>query len=92
MRLADYVMQLLEGMKVKHIFMLSGDSIMYLVDALGRSEINYVCCHHEQSAGLGCSMSRKGCSPDNSACEEFLGTKNEMFYNRNWNGLSIHSL
>lgn len=28
------------------------------------------------------SMSKKGCSPDNSACEGFFGTiKNEMFYN-----------
>ena len=27
------------------------------------------------------SMSRKGCSPDNSMCEGFFGTiKNELFY------------
>jgi len=32
------------------------------------------------------SMSKKGCSPDNSACEGFFGTiKNEFFYCRNWN-------
>ena len=36
------------------------------------------------------SMSRKGCSPDNSACEGFFGRlKNEMFYNRSWKGVSI---
>ncbi|CDZ41430.1 Hypothetical protein NGAL_HAMBI1145_58910 [Neorhizobium galegae bv. officinalis] len=30
-------------------------------------------------------MSRKGCSPDNSACEGFFGRlKNEMSYNRTW--------
>jgi len=36
------------------------------------------------------SMSKKGCSPDNSACEGFFGRlKNEMFYNRSWHGVSI---
>lgn len=30
-------------------------------------------------------MSRKGCSPDNSACEGFFGRiKNEMFYGKSW--------
>jgi putative transposase len=41
-------------------------------------------------AGLGRSMSRKGCPPDNAACEGFFGRiKNEMFYNRSWVGVSI---
>ena len=36
------------------------------------------------------SMSKKGCSPDNSACEGFFGRmKNEMFYRRKWNNISI---
>ncbi len=52
MRLADYVMQFLEKLNVNHVFMLSGGGIMYLVDALGRSSIDYVCCHHEQAAGI----------------------------------------
>ncbi len=31
------------------------------------------------------SMSRKGCSPDNSMCEGFFETiKNEFFYPKNW--------
>ncbi len=31
------------------------------------------------------SISKKGCSPDNSACEGFFGTlKNEFYYSRNW--------
>lgn len=43
-----------------------------------------------ESAGLQRSMSKKGCSPDNSACEGFFGRlKNEMFYNRNWMGVSL---
>ena len=41
-------------------------------------------------AGLKRSMSQKGCSPDNAACEGFFGRiKNEMFYNRSWSGGSI---
>lgn len=41
-------------------------------------------------AGLTRSMSRKGCSPDNSACEGFFGRlKNEMFYGRSWTGVSL---
>lgn len=36
------------------------------------------------------SMSRKGCSPDNSACEGFFGRlKNEMFYCRSWLDVTI---
>ena len=38
-----------------------------------------------QDANLTRSMSKKGCSPDNSACEGFFGRlKNEMFYGRSW--------
>ena len=55
-------------------------------------------CHYRWSgwisrmekAGLERSMSKKGCSPDNSACEGLFGRlKNEMFYNRDWTGVSI---
>ena len=36
------------------------------------------------------SMSRKGCSPDNAACEGFFGRlKTELFYPRNWQDVSI---
>lgn len=43
-----------------------------------------------KEANLTRSMSKKGCSPDNSACEGFFGRlKNEMFYNRKWNRVSI---
>lgn len=43
-----------------------------------------------ENAGLTRSMSKKGCSPDNSACEGFFGRlKNEMFYNRSWQNVSI---
>lgn len=52
MRVADYVIQYLKQQGIEHIFMLSGGGMMYLVDALGHSEIDYVCCHHEQAAGI----------------------------------------
>ena len=42
-----------------------------------------------KEAGLTRSMSKKGCSPDNAACEGFFGRlKNEMFYGRSWIGVS----
>ncbi|WP_294379373.1 IS3 family transposase [uncultured Clostridium sp.] len=57
-------------------------------------------CHYRWSgwikrmnkAGLTRSMSKKGCSPDNSACEGLFGRlKNEMFYNTDWTGISINT-
>jgi len=43
-----------------------------------------------EEAGLVRSMSKKGCSPDNAACEGLFGrVKNEMFYYRSWKGVSI---
>lgn len=42
------------------------------------------------SNGLTRSMSKKGCSPDNAACEGFHGRiKNEFFYNVDWRDVSI---
>ena len=43
-----------------------------------------ICAEH----GLERSMSRKGRSPDNAACEGFFGRmKNEMFHGRDWRGV-----
>lgn len=43
-----------------------------------------------EERGLVRSMSKKGCSPDNSACEGFFGRlKNEFFYDRDWDGATI---
>jgi len=40
--------------------------------------------------GIERSMSKKGCSPDNSACEGFFGRlKNEFFYYRDWSGVTF---
>ena len=44
-------------------------------------------------ARLRRSMSKKGCSPDNAACEGFFGRlKNEMFYARSWADVSVDEL
>ena len=54
-------------------------------------------CHYRWPGWIGIcaergivrSMSRKGCSPDNSACEGFFGRlKNEFFYDRDWEGVT----
>ncbi|MBK4772814.1 MAG: IS3 family transposase [Pantoea sp. Morm] len=42
------------------------------------------------TSGLIRSMSRKGCSSDNAACEGFFGrVKNEMYYGRSWAGITL---
>jgi len=43
-----------------------------------------------KEAGLKRSMSKKGCMEDNAACEGFFGRlKNEMFYHRPWQNVSL---
>lgn len=43
-------------------------------------------------AGLTRSMSKKGCPPDNPACEGVFGRiKNEMFYNTDWKGMGVRT-
>jgi transposase InsO family protein len=43
-----------------------------------------------RDARLVRSMSRKGCSPDNAACEGFLGRlKTELFYPRDWRATTV---
>lgn len=43
-------------------------------------------------ANLIRSMSKKGCSPDNAACEGFFGRlKNEMFYGYSWADVTIEN-
>jgi transposase InsO family protein len=43
-----------------------------------------------REARLTRSMSRKGCSPDNAACEGFFGRlKTEWFYGRDWQATTL---
>jgi acetolactate synthase-1/2/3 large subunit len=53
MKLSDYVVDFLAQRGVRHIFLLPGGGCMHLADSVGqRSEIDYVCCLHEQ----GCAF------------------------------------
>lgn len=51
-KLSDYIFEFLKDKGVKHIFMLPGGGAMHLVDSLGKSGIQYVCCQHEQAATI----------------------------------------
>ncbi|MCI9492030.1 MAG: thiamine pyrophosphate-binding protein [Lachnospiraceae bacterium] len=52
-KVSDYVIQYLERLGVKHMFMLPGGGAMHLNDSLGRSKkIQYVVCLHEQACAI----------------------------------------
>ena len=51
-KLSDYVFQYFSLLGVRHVFTLTGGGIMHLVDSMGRSSMEYVCCHHEQAASI----------------------------------------
>jgi len=53
MNVAEFIISYLEKKQVNHVFTLSGGGIMYLTEALGRSEkIKYVCNYHEQACAI----------------------------------------
>ena len=52
MKLSDYIFLFLEEKKIQHAFMLTGGGIMHLVESLGNSNLEYVCCHHEQACAI----------------------------------------
>ncbi len=52
-KLSDYVFRFISGLGVKHVFLLPGGGCMHLVDSLGRrSDLEYICCLHEQAAAI----------------------------------------
>ncbi len=51
-KISDYIFEFIKEKGVKDIFMLPGGGAMHLVDSLGHSGINYVCCLHEQAAAI----------------------------------------
>jgi acetolactate synthase I/II/III large subunit len=52
-RLSNYVIDFVTKQGVKHVFMVSGGGGMFLIDSLGRrSDISYVCNHHEQASTI----------------------------------------
>lgn len=53
MNAAEYIFERLADEGVEDVFMVSGGGIMYLVDALGRSErLRYWCDYHEQACAI----------------------------------------
>ena len=53
MKLSDYLWNFIADQGVKHVFMVAGGGSMHLVDSLGQNKrLEYVCCLHEQAAGL----------------------------------------
>lgn len=51
-KLSDYVFKFIESKGVKHVFMLPGGGAMHLVDSLGKSNLEYIACQHEQAAAI----------------------------------------
>lgn len=49
-KLSDYLFQELYKRGVTHIFLLSGGGNIHLIDSVGKSNIKYVCNHHEQAS------------------------------------------
>jgi len=49
---SDKIIKFLENKGVKHIYTVNGGQIMYLSDALFRSKIKPIFCHHEQAAAM----------------------------------------
>ena len=52
MKLSDYIFQFIKSKGVRHVFMLPGGGAMHLVDSLGNSGMEYICCQHEQAAAI----------------------------------------
>lgn len=51
-KLSDYVFKFIKEKEIGHVFMLPGGGAMHLVDSLGNSSIEYICCLHEQAASI----------------------------------------
>lgn len=52
MKVSDFVFRFLKEQGVDCAFLLSGGGIMHLVESLGNSGMEYVCCHHEQACAI----------------------------------------
>ena len=50
MKLSDCVAKFIKDEVADAVFLLSGGGIMHLVDSVDNSDLNVICCHHEQAA------------------------------------------
>lgn len=72
MKLSDAVAQFLARQGVRHVFAVSGGASLHLIHSIAETEgVDFVCPHHEQSAGfaadayarltgLGCAIATSG--------------------------------
>lgn len=51
-KLSDFVCKFMESKGITTIFTLTGGGIMHLVESVGNSNMEYVCCHHEQACSI----------------------------------------
>lgn len=52
-KLSNYVIQFIENLGVKYVFLISGGGCIHLVDSLGKAKkLKYVCNHHEQACAI----------------------------------------
>lgn len=53
MKVSDYIIDYLVSLKIRHVFLITGGAIAFIVDAFhGRKDIQYVCVAHEQAGAM----------------------------------------
>ena len=66
MRVADWIVDRLSKIGVKHIFLLPGGGAMYLNDAVAKHpELEGIACHHEQACGIAAEAYGRTGAPNN---------------------------
>jgi acetolactate synthase-1/2/3 large subunit len=62
MKLSDAVARFLAGYGIRHVFVVSGGASLHLIHSIAECEgIDYVCPHHEQSAGFAADAYARLC-------------------------------
>lgn len=52
-KLSDYVIQFIEQLGVKYIFLISGGGCIHLIDSVGKAKkLKFICNHHEQASAI----------------------------------------
>jgi acetolactate synthase-1/2/3 large subunit len=69
-RVADYIIQFLEKKGIKFAFEVTGGGAMFLNDAVAKSNITPIFCHHEQA----CAMAAVGYSKTNNEVSLIIPT------------------
>ena len=53
MKVSDYIALFFSRIGVRHAFVVTGGAALHLIDGIDKtSNIDYICCHHEQSAAM----------------------------------------